>query len=60
MNTTMTKTMLWTLLAIAAAANVLFNSQLDGVVRILCSVGAGIVALASIAGLVAVRRASSD
>ncbi|GAA3490535.1 MULTISPECIES: hypothetical protein [Streptomyces] len=60
MNTTMTKTMLWMLLAIAVAANAFFNYRMNGTPQILCSVGAGIVALASIAGLVAVRRASSD
>ncbi|CAM5575176.1 hypothetical protein GCM10010329_71780 [Streptomyces spiroverticillatus] len=59
MDTTMTKTMLWTLLAIAVAANGLLSSQLDGVFQVLLSAVAGIVGLAAIAGLIALKRGSS-
>ncbi|MCX5202522.1 hypothetical protein OG897_13830 [Streptomyces sp. NBC_00237] len=59
MDTTMTKTMLWLLLAIAVAANALVSFQLEGAFQLLLSVVAGIVGLSAIAGLVALKRASS-
>jgi hypothetical protein len=60
MDTTMTKTMLWLLLAIAVAANAFFSFQLEGAFKVLLSVVAGVVGLAAVTGLVALKRASSD
>ncbi|GHH48539.1 hypothetical protein [Streptomyces candidus] len=57
---TMVKAMLWMLLAVAVAANVLLGlgSVGDGALRIVLSALTGAVALAAVTGLVVVRRAA--
>ncbi|CAM5472169.1 hypothetical protein SALBM135S_02355 [Streptomyces alboniger] len=51
------KSLLWLVLSLALAANVLLSlTPFEGVERVLLSVGTGIVALATGAGLYVTRR----
>jgi hypothetical protein len=53
---TMTKALLWMLLAVSVAANVFLGFAADGAFRIVLSALSGLLGLAAVAGLLAVRR----
>ncbi|MFD3516909.1 hypothetical protein [Streptomyces sp. NPDC058657] len=53
---TMTKAMLWMLLAVSVAANVFLGFAADGLLRIVLSTLSGLLGLAALTGLVALWR----
>ncbi|MFF0743716.1 hypothetical protein ACFYVL_25325 [Streptomyces sp. NPDC004111] len=53
---TMTKAMLWMLLAVSVAANVFLNFAAEGTLRVVLSAVSGLLGLTALTGLVVVRR----